>query len=196
MTDHQTIAVYDAMVEEYAKLTLSSAPDPTLEAFIGRIDPGGLVLDLGCGPANASAEMRKAGLQVDPVDASIEMVNLANVTHDIGARQAVFDDITGSGIYDGIWANFSLLHASAEAFTRHLDALYRASKPGGWFHLGMKLGTGSVRDRLARRYTYYSQAELSAHLTGAGFHIVETRLGEDPGLAGEVEPWVIMLARC
>lgn len=194
MSDEQTIAAYNKQVEAYAKFTRRTSPDRDLLAFIALVKPGGRVLDLGCGPANAAAEMRNHGFEMDAVDASPEMVRLANETHDIGARQAGFDDIDAAAAYDGIWANFSLLHASAEDFPRHLLALYRALRPGGHFHIGMKLGTGSVRDRLGRHYSYYSQSELTEHLNKVGFVVDDASTGEDMGLAGDVEPWIVLRA--
>lgn len=90
MIDQKTIAAYDERVDAYADITRREKPDPALLTFIARLPAGGYVLDLGCGPANASVVMRDSGLRVDPVDASAEMVRLANATHDIGARQADF----------------------------------------------------------------------------------------------------------
>ena len=117
MSDHETIAAYDQQADEYAKfIGNEAAEDKTLTRFLACLRTGDFVLDLGCGPAQASAEMRQAGLLVDPVDASVEMVKLANRTYGIGARQASFSDIRERDIYHGVWANFSLLHASREKF--------------------------------------------------------------------------------
>ncbi len=194
MIDDETISAYNTQVEAYADLTRSTSPDPHLVAFMAHVVPVGHILDLGCGPANAAAEMREHNFEVDAVDASPEMVRLANKTHYIGARLATFDDIDGYDTYDGIWANFSLLHAPVEDFPRHLNALYRALKPGGHFHIGMKLGTGSARDKLGRHYSYYSQSELSDLLNTAGFVVVTASTGEDLGLAGDIEPWIALRA--
>jgi len=194
MADRDTIAAYDAAIEEYTKLTRKAQPDPALLRFIALIKPGGTVLDLGCGPADASATMRDKGLLVDPVDASAEMVRVANETHDIGARQAVFDDINAVDAYDGVWASFSLLHAARADFGRHVEAVYRALRSGGWFFMGMKLGTGEKRDRLGRQYAYYSKEELVDHLITAGFTIEESETGQALGLAGDVEPWIALTA--
>ncbi|MGI9513891.1 MAG: class I SAM-dependent methyltransferase [Anderseniella sp.] len=195
MIDDETIAAYNNQVDAYAELTGSGSPDPLLVAFAAQVKPGGHVLDLGCGPANEAAELRSRNFSIDAVDASPEMVRLANQTHNIGARVASFDDIDETAAYDGIWANFSLLHAPAEAFPRHLAALYRALKPGGCFHIAMKLGTGSARDKLGRHYSYYSQSALSDHLTRAGFAVEDASTGEIMGLAGDVEPWIALRAR-
>ena len=136
--------------------------------------------------------MREQGLRVDPVDASVEMISLANDTHDISARVATFEDIDVESTYDGIWANFSLLHVPASDFARIMSALHRALKPGGIFHLGMKTGSGAGRDRLGRYYVYYSEEELIGILDSAEFDVIETNVGEGKGLAGDVSPWVAL----
>lgn len=195
MIDDETIAAYDNQVEAYADLVGETPPDPLLVVFAEQVKAGGHVLDLGCGPGKEAAELRSRGFSVDAVDASPEMVRLANRTHGIDARQASFDDIEQAEAFDGIWANFSLLHAPAEDFPRHLDALCRALKPGGCFHIAMKLGTGAARDRLGRHYSYYSQPELTELLTQAGFAVEDTSTGEVLGLAGDVEPWIALRAR-
>ena len=195
MTDQKTLDVYTAKAAEYAGLSGNEGPDQDLRDFMTLLPAGGRVLDLGCGPADASANMRNAGFDPDPVDASEGMVTLANDTHDIGARLGTFDDITGTAIYDGIWANFSLLHAPRDDLPRYLNALAGALRPDGIFHIGMKTGTGAKRDTIDRLYTYVTTDELNGLLTDAGLTIIDTRTGETTGLDGVVAPFVIMRAR-
>jgi SAM-dependent methyltransferase len=194
MPDRKTIATYDAKAGDYVKLTATDAPDATLQAFIDLMPKGADVLDLGCGPATASAHMRAAGLRPDPVDASAGMIALANDTHAIGARLGSFDDIDAVAQYDGVWANFSLLHAARADLPRHFRALQVALKPGGILHVGMKTGQGDERDRLDRYYTYVTVQELRHMLTEAGFVVAYTKEGEERGMAGTKDPFVIMRA--
>ncbi|MGB7262196.1 MAG: class I SAM-dependent methyltransferase [Albidovulum sp.] len=194
MSDPRTIAVYDAQASEYAERFAASAPDRHLQSFISALPNGARVLDLGCGPATASAFLRAAGHDPDPVDASAAMVALANDRHAINARQASFDDIDADGIYDGIWANFSLLHAPRADLPRHLAALKRALKPGGLFHIGMKLGTGEARDALDRRYTYVTRTDLTDLLNTAGFTVTDAHEGVETGLAGTSDPFILVRA--
>ena len=194
MPDKTTIDVYDAKAVEYAKLVQQDEPDEHLQSFIDLVPSNGTVLDLGCGPAAASAHMRAAGLVPNPVDASLQMVDLANRTHDIGARQATFDDISGEELYDGIWANFSLLHAPRSDLPSHLKTLSTALKSGGVFHIGMKTGEGEQRDRIGRKYTYVSVNELHDLLADAGLSVNYTDEGSGKGLDGTDAPWVICRA--
>jgi len=193
--DARTIAVYDARAGDYDDRFRRDQPDRHLQAFIELLPAGAHVLDLGCGPANASAFLRAAGMIPDPVDASPEMVRLANERHAIGARLATFDDIDAMAAYDGVWANFSLLHAPRADLPRHIGALHRALKPGGILHLGLKTGIGEGRDRLDRFYTYVSVPEITGLVADAGFSEIVTEEGKEVGLAGTNDPFVILRAR-
>ncbi|MFZ1727111.1 MAG: class I SAM-dependent methyltransferase [Albidovulum sp.] len=192
--DPKTIAVYDAKAGDYADHFASAQPDRHLQDFIAALPQGAHVLDLGCGPANAAAFMRAAGMKPDPVDASPGMVALANQRHAIGARLATFDDIDGGAVYDGIWANFSLLHAARGDLPRHLSAIHRALKPGGIFHIGMKTGSGAARDGIDRLYTYVTRPELLGLLAGAGFAVMDITEGSEVGLAGTDDPFILVRA--
>ena len=195
MADKETLRVYDAKAADYAKLIDSDTKEnPYLESFIARLPTGGRVLDLGCGPGLAATRMANAGLQVDAMDGSAEMVAMAAQHDGVTAWQATFDQITGTDIYDGIWANFCLLHASKEAMPHHLAAMVTALKPGGAFHIGMKLGSGSQRDAIGRLYSYYSEPELITLLGAAGLTAGETDHGRTVGLDGTEADWIVVAA--
>ena len=120
MADQETLAVYDAKADDYAALT----PDPdevkTLTAFLDCFEPGARVLDFGCGPGHYAAAMAQSGLNVDAFDASEEMVALATAQPGVTAWQATFDELSAEAVYDGLWANFSLLHAPRTEMPSHL----------------------------------------------------------------------------
>lgn len=194
MSDKETISVYDAQARDYAKLTESDARDAQLDGFIALLPQGGTVLDLGCGPGHCAAVMAEAGLQVTATDASGEMVALAAAHPGVTALQAGFDDISGEDVYDGIWANFSLLHAPREKMPDYLAALAQALKPGGIFHIGMKSGTGSARDAIGRLYTYYRRDELEQLLQNAGLTVTAVKTGTAMGLDGTMAKWITLTA--
>ncbi len=195
MADEKTIAWYDAAAEKYDQLTRTGAPGANLRAFMALLPAGAEVLDLGCGPARASVHMRAAGFRPDPVDASQGLIDLANNAHDIGARYMTFDDLDAVAAYDGVWANFSLLHAPHADLPRHLRTIATALRSEGVFHIGMKTGTGEERDSLDRNYTYVSVNELEQLLHDAGFKVIATEESEERGAAGTMDPIVIIRAK-
>lgn len=195
MSDDETLKVYADKAQDYAEMTdQTAAVDPSLRAFIDAIPPKGRVLDLGCGPGDSAAVMAVTGLAVEAFDPVAEMVALANAHDGVEARQAGFTDISGTDVYDGIWANFSLLHAPRAEMPKHLARIAQALKPGGRFHIAVKTGTGSRRDSLGRFYAYYTDAELTGLLTAAGLTVTDRRTGSEKGLDGVEAPWISLAA--
>lgn len=192
--DPKTLQVYAEQADRYAQVFDTDRKDPWLEAFLAAMPAGAHVLELGCGPGRIAGAMQAAGLRVDAVDASPEMVALAAKLHGVTARVARFDQIDGVALYDGVWANFSLLHAPKAEMPGHLARLKTALKPAGRFHLGLKAGTGEKRDDLGRFYAFYEEAELRDLLTTAGFEVAQVDHGASSGLAGTVDPWMIVTA--
>lgn len=195
MADAKTITFYDTAAKRYANLTSTDTPSDQLTAFMALLPPQAHVLDLGCGPAQASVHMRDKGLRPDPVDASQGMIDLANETHQIGARMLTFDDVDMVGVYDGVWANFSLLHAPRADLPRLLAALATAMRSNGILHVALKTGTGEARDEIDRLYTYLTVTEIHGLLTSAGFAVIATVEGHEVGCAGTDDPFVAMRAR-
>ncbi len=193
--DDETIRVYGAEAERYAKVFSAPSKDPALRAFLDMLSPASNVLDLGCGPGFAAAYMANQGHKVTASDATPEMVRMAAAHPGVTAEIATFDDISGTQIYDGVWANFSLLHAPRAKIPIHLEAIAKALKPGGVLHVGMKTGTGEKRDSIGRLYTYVTQEELTKLLQAVGLTPLRHRTGADKGLDGTVAPWVTILAR-
>lgn len=195
MTDNETIRIYNAKAGEYAKRFTSEQPSGSLRHFMALLPEGARVLDWGCGPATSSFHLKEAGFIPDPVDASPEMVTMARDRYGLDARLGTFDDALPDKNYQGVWANFSLLHAPRASLPGYLRQLNTTLQPQGVLHLGMKRGQGERRDALGRFYTYYETGELTGHLEDAGFTVLQTYEGEEAGLAGTVDPFVLILSR-
>ena len=193
-TDKQTLAFYDRKATDYANLSPDDKPDQDLRAFMEQLPKGASVLDLGCGPGRSTALMRDAGFGVEAWDASLGMAKQALDRFGIEVRLATFEMLDAVDFYDGVWANFSLLHAPKSAFAGHLTRIQRALKPSGVLHLGLKLGEGEKRDSLGRFYSYFTKEELNEALVAAGFAVSKTRIFEGTGLSGKPEPMITLIA--
>ncbi|NNE81219.1 MAG: methyltransferase domain-containing protein [Silicimonas sp.] len=195
MSDRETLDVYARRAGDYADAFEKPSPDRHLEAYIAALPTGARVLDLGCGPGRAAAAMRDAGLLVDASDASPEMAAIARDRFDLKVRVADFFALDAVDRYDGIYANFSLLHAPKSDMPGHLARIATALKPGGLFHVGLKTGTGETRDELGRFYAYYTDDEITGLLESAGFQVESRHTGSEAGLDGVEAPFIILKAK-
>lgn len=194
MTDKSTIDIYDEKAAEYRELTESMGEFRELQAFAAALPEGAHVLDLGCGPGLYAAWLAEQGVSVEATDASSQMVAIAGQQPGVTARQAVFDDLVEVDAYDGVWANFSLLHAARADMPGLLARVHRALKPGGLFHIGMKLGDGEGPDRIGRFYAYYTEAELDHLLAEAGFTPTGRNRGKGIGMDGTMAHYITVLS--
>lgn len=195
MADRETMAVYASRAEDYANRFGKTGEGRHVTEFLAEVPEGGRILDLGCGPGHTAAAMKRAGYRVDALDASPELAKIAQQHYGIDVTVATFDDVRAIETYDGVFANFSLLHAPKKAMPGHLARIANALVPSGVFHVGLKQGTGEKRDAIGRFYAFYELDEFEGLLSDAGFHVISERTGAEEGLDGTVAPWIILLAR-
>ena len=188
----ETLDIYDARAADYEAKNERLYERAEAEAFAAALREGGCVLDLGCGPGFYAELFQGMGLKAEAWDGSAEMVKLAQA-RGVAAERHMYDELEAVARYDGIWANFSLLHAPKEDFPGLLGRIRRAGKPQMVFHIGMKLGEGEGPDALGRFYAYYTEDELEGLLREAGFEVTARRHGAGPGLDGTVAKHVTML---
>ena len=188
--DQQTVDIYNKHISDYEELMSKELKDTNLDIFIKMISIEGKVLDLGCGTGSASLELMKRGFSTFPVDASIEMVKVAESLLKIKVRKISFDEIDEHNFYHAIWANFSLLHINKSQFSYILKILFLALKEEGVLFFSLKQGAGESRDRLGRFYSYYEKNEVEKYLEKANFQTKKYTEGSSIGLAGNKENWM------
>ena len=193
--DIKTLQVYETQSSDYLENVTKEHPSKTLKYFVSNLPERSYVLDYGCGPGLSAEYLANLGHSVIAFDASQNMLELVPKHERIKSYQATFDAFSENGIFDGIWASFSLLHAKRRDFPRLLTSIKRALKPDGLFSIGLKLGTGEKRDKLGRRYTFVSQNELDQLLKSSGFNVFDHILGKDVGLDGVMSEWVFAYAK-
>ena len=188
--DQQTVDIYNKHISDYEELMSKELKDTNLDIFIKMISIEGKVLDLGCGTGSASLELMKRGFSTFPVDASIEMVKVAESLLKIKVRKISFDEIDEHNFYHAIWANFSLLHITKSQFSDILKILFFALKEEGVLFFSLKQGAGESRDKLGRFYSYYEKNEVEKYLEKANFQTKKYTEGVSLGLAGDKENWM------
>ena len=188
--DQKTLDVYNKYISDYEKLISKELKDANLDIFMKMIKSDGKVLDLGCGTGTASLELLKNGFAPFPIDASLEMIKVAEALLEIKPRQISFDEIEEHDFYDAIWANFSLLHIKKNKFSDILKRLFFALTEEGILFFSLKRGVGESRDKLGRFYSYYEKGEIEKNLEKANFQTTKYVEGLSIGLSGDEESWM------
>ena len=183
----ETIGYYDANAASYVAETADVEFGPLQREFARRLPEGGRVLDLGCGSGRDSLAFLRAGLEVDAVDGSAQMVEAASELTGLPVAHALFSDYEPKGPYDGIWACSSLLHVPASGLADIISKYARALALGGTFYLSFKLGAHDGM-RNGRWFTDLDEPalrDLIAEVPGLRVDRVDVTGDARPGRSGE-----------
>lgn len=186
---------YDAVAQEYADLFRAELQEMIFgRGFLGSFaelvlaSGGGWVADVGCGPGQVTAHLRRElGLDAYGIDLSPEMVALARREHpdvrfEVGDLRAL--DLA-DGALAGLVSWFSFIHVPPADLDVVFAEFRRVLTPGSPlvlafqvgdepFHLDKAFGRGLDLD-----YQRWRPERLAERLSGAGFR-VEAQLVSQP----------------
>lgn len=139
-TEQTSIEYYNSNARQFIEQTSSLDLSNLYDEFLGRICPGGAILDVGCGSGRDTKAFIEKGYDVTAFDASSEMVKLASETTNKHIICANFDEFTTNKLFDGIWACASLLHVPTKKLATVVSKLSKLLKPYGVMYLSFKYG--------------------------------------------------------
>lgn len=166
MTDNKntTLKYYDDNKDSFTNTTVDLEFSDIQDRFLKYLEPGSLILDLGCGPGRDSRYFLNKGYSVEAVDGSEEMVRIARETTGLPVRQMLFSELDETDKYDGVFACASLLHVPSEELPDIIGKVIKALKNNGVFYLSFKYGDfeGYRNDRYFTDYKEDTFAQLMA----------------------------------
>lgn len=191
----KTIAYYNQYTKEFLERTIEEDMHFCQEKFLDLLQPGAMILDAGCGSGRDSRFFLNHKMQVQAIDASVEMCRQAAAYIGQPVECMRFDEIDCIERFDGIWACASLLHVEKKVLPAILQRFYRALKPRGVFYASFKYGNAE-EERLERFFSDYQLEEIEhVFLKDGLFELVESFETEDERPDYKNKPWVNIIVR-
>lgn len=176
---------------------------PGVDEFISFLSQGAMVLDVGCGTGIKAKYLMEKGLRVTGVDFSDKCIEIAKIEAP-GGKFIVSDmkDLSGvRGLFDGLFAQASLLHISKKEVPEILNNLIVKLKIGGYFYIALKEKKGGKKDEevvvdndygyeYERFFSYFTMDEVKSNLKNLGMKIYY----ENFTTSGKA-PWIQIIAR-
>ena len=185
MKDKNMIAVdtYNKIAQEYDKEFGNDYSDtPYVDKFLNYLE-GKKVLDIGCGVGNLTKYIMDKGFNVEGIDLSKEMLNIAKQKYsDIKFYEMNMKEITLRKKYDGIMLAYSLFHLTKKEVIELLPKYYDLLNSNGKILLILQYGQGErivnepLKEGLKIFINYYSQDEIIEILKNNRFKILYTDL--------------------
>lgn len=137
----RTIQYYNKNAQSFYDRTISVGISHLHEKFLQHMPEQAHILDAGCGVGRDAKYFLSRGHQVTAFDASEEMVALASAETGLDILQSTFQQMAFKELFDGVWAQASLLHVPYAEKKDVYERIYHSLKPGGIFYASYKYGS-------------------------------------------------------
>jgi len=177
MSADRTITAYDHTAARYAARETYPL-EQELDRFREMMLPGGLALDVGCGPGQYARALGSRGLHVVALDLSRGMLRQAQINETPRLVRADMRRLPiASKLADGCFVCASLLHLPQPQAPRALAEFWRVLRPDGALYVAVKQGQGKEwvtgQQGHERYFSYYQPDEFDRLIRAAGFEIVD-----------------------
>lgn len=175
---NDTLQYYNERAAAFVADTRDGDMREQYASFLQKVNPGRLILDLGCGSGRDSHYFLQHGYQVCAVDGSLELCRLAEEYLGQKVHHLMFQQLDWQNQFDGVWACASLLHCTNEELPDILQRVADSLKSQGVLYLSFKYGdfsgwrngryfTDLTEDRLAKLLKQVPELQLcETFLTG------------------------------
>lgn len=192
---NKTIDYYNNNADQYFSDTVNVDMTECCDRFLKYVVPGGRIIDIGAGSGRDIKYFKDRGYVVEGIDASEEMCRLAADYSGAEVSCERIQDWQPEEIYDGIWANASLLHLM---FNEIEEFVCRASdylKPNGVLYISMKTGIQTGCDNNGRFFTDFSEEKVQQIVAKSTAFIVIDSWRTGDSLSREGLQWINLILK-
>lgn len=135
-----SIEYYNKNSAEYFDHTIDIDMQELWDSFTEYLPEGGSILDLGCGSGRDSSYFISKGFDVTAMDASEEMCDLASIHIGQDVLNLSFTEMDFDQVFDGVWANASLLHVPSNEIEDIFIKVINSLKVNGILYMSFRYG--------------------------------------------------------
>ena len=163
--------------------------------FVSKLPEHAKILDLGCGSGRDSLAFLNAGLDVEAIDGSQTMCDIASAKTGIPVRHLRFEELDAIDRYDGIWACASLLHLPKAKLPDVFLKIIHALKENGFFYSSFKYGEfeGYRNERYFSDFTEDSMSQLLDNFPQ--LELLESWISTDVRPGRKEQKWLNIIMR-
>lgn len=136
-----TLQYYNDHAREFAAQTQQVNFGETQQEFIKLVQPGGHILDFGCGAGRDSAYFLAQGYRVTSLDGANNLALLAEEFIKQKVVRQSFEAFGDTDCYDGVWACASLLHLPWDMLGQIIQKLAASLHKKGILYVSFKYGS-------------------------------------------------------
>lgn len=190
-----SVDYYNQHAAQYYDNTVELNMENILDRFIELLPEGAAVLDLGCGSGRDSLYLIEHGFDVTALDGSEELCELARIHLGQDVLCMRYEEMNFSGVFDGVWACASLLHAPEESIDAILDKVIDSMNGAAILYLSFKYGEyeGMRNGRYFRDYNTRTLKELIGR--HEALEIIDIFKTDDIHSGDHGQKWINVLAR-
>ena len=140
----KTIDYYNNNSQVFYDRTINANMTDSYEKFLKYLPEKAHILDAGCGVGRDTKYFLSKEHAVSAFDASQKMVELAIKETGMQVMHSTFQELNFSNMFDGVWAQASLLHIPYDATRDIYQKIHRSLKPNGVFYASYKHGDSYI----------------------------------------------------
>lgn len=189
-----TLEYYNDNASDFVNKTKDVKLTNIQNKFMGLLQKGDYILDLGCGSGRDTKVFLDNGFLVDAVDGAEEICNIVSKNLGIKVKHMLFEELDEVEKYDGVFACASLLHVAYEDLPNILEKISISLKHSGVFYMSFKYGNDTIIDK-EKLYCNLNEEMATILINGTKDLVIDEIWMSEDNVPGRTQKWINVISK-